>query len=107
MMQQGAHGVYSGFRPDCFKEFFVGRMEYHLGLPRMVREPPEGLPTNDNTRYICQNIDGDTYYATMFDQRWGIPVYSAYTLSRENIDFQARRNTYKWKQNEGNKKINI
>ena len=60
-------------------------------------------PTNLKIRYICQkdyieNDDG-THYGTMFDKQFGIPVYSAYTLTEDNVDFKEWARP-KWKQTE-------
>lgn len=64
--------------PDrpCYTQFFV------------QGQPPEGLrgPRNGFTRYICQPPTPDQehmYYATMFDEHFGIAVFSAYTLWRD------------------------
>ena len=75
--------VYGGKGNICFTKNFVGSV------------PPEGLqsPTNFFIKKICQkdyNEDG-THYGTMFDKEFGIPVYSAYTLSitKDKIDLKA------------------
>lgn len=65
---------------SCYTRFFVRG------------QPPFGLRTGDalqGIRYICQppSICGqpdanDNFYATMFDEEWGIAVFSAYSLTR-------------------------
>lgn len=71
--------------PDrpCYKQFFVGG------------QPPVGLRRNEDTeiRDICQppKLNQDplqTYYATMFDERYGLAVFSAYKLSKGDEKFQ-------------------
>ena len=71
--------------PDrpCYKQFFVGG------------QPPVGLRWNEDTeiRDICQppKLNQDplqTYYATMFDERYGLAVFSAYKLSKGDEKFQ-------------------
>ena len=71
--------------PDrpCYKQLFVGG------------QPPVGLRWNEDTeiRDICQppKLNQDplqTYYATMFDERYGLAVFSAYKLSKGDEKFQ-------------------
>lgn len=69
----------------CYTKFFVRH------------QPPIGLRTGSdnlqNIRYICQppSVCGQpvakTFYATMFDERWGIAVFSAYVLTQTMVDF--------------------
>lgn len=84
--------VYGG-KSECFTKHFAGNA------------PPEGLRSRMNffIKYICQkdyNEDG-THYGTMFDKQFGIPVYSAYTLTKDKVDFKARTRPKKWRQTEG------
>ena len=93
-----------GFRKsvqnDCqnthVKEFF----------PRQTL--PVGLRANqEKIVLVCQqesrrkfNHERSTYYASLFDQARGIPVYSAYKLTLKNINYKWRcRPT--WQENEG------
>ena len=59
---------------------------------------------NFKIRYICQKDlreDGDgTHYGTMFDKQFGIPVFSAYTLTEDNVDFKEWTRP-KWRKTEG------
>ena len=59
-------------------------------------------PMNFFIRYICQKDyqDDGTHYGTMFDRQFGIPVYSAYTLTEDKVDFKERTRP-KWKQTQG------
>ena len=63
----------------CYTAYFVGR------------RPPEGLRNDHETmRYICQPPKPNqvtTYYATMFDEHYGIAVFSAYRLSFLTVHF--------------------
>ena len=74
--------VYGAEEADCYKKNFAGY------------EPPVGLrdPHNLRTKYICQKdypeFDYGTHYGTMVGKRFGIPVYSAYTLTEDNVDFK-------------------
>ncbi|XP_078342611.1 nuclease-like isoform X1 [Oculina patagonica] len=52
-------------------------------------------------KYICQPGNQQTYYATMFDERLGIAVYSAYKLTQEKVNFLKGRPTKSWKQTPG------
>ena len=86
--------VYPGNGDECYRKNFAGN------------QPPVGLrdPMNFKIKYICQkdyheNDDG-THYGTMFDKQFGIPVYSAYTLTGNNVDFKEWARP-KWKQTEG------
>lgn len=68
----------------CFTQFFAHG------------QPPNGLRTTNlqNMRYICQQLPahpGTYFYATMFDEGRGIPVYSAYVLNANNINFVAQQ----------------
>jgi len=70
--------------PDqpCYTQFFVGGQQ------------PAGLRNGlnlQNIRYICQQVNQQTYYATMFDQALGIAVFSAYMLTQANANFPHRQ----------------
>ena len=61
--------------PDCYKQFVAGN------------EPPSGFRKNHtNITYICQQVPDDPtgtfFYSTMFDVDYGIPIYSAYVVSK-------------------------
>ena len=69
-------------------------------------QPPTGLRTANlaNMRYICQQVPahaGTYFYATMFDEGRGIPVYSAYALNANNVNFVAQAGGG-WIQTNGN-----
>ena len=66
--------AYADDSQDCYKAFFVGRT------------PPTGLGRSGGKyKYICQKLSDDiTYFATMFDEGVGIPVYSAYLVEKAN-----------------------
>ena len=59
---------------------------------------------NFKIKYICQKDhqedDDGTHYGTMFDKQFGIPVYSAYTLTEDNVDFKEWTRP-KWRQTKG------
>ena len=86
--------VYDGKWVDCYMKNFAGNV------------PPVGLrdPKNLKISYICQKdyqeYDDGTHYGTMFDEQFGIPVYSAYTLTEDKVDFKEWTRP-KWKQTEG------
>ena len=67
---------------QCFTQFFVHG------------QPPTGLrvATLNNMRYICQlrAPSQSIRYASMHDEGLGIPVYSAYVLHANNVNFQAQ-----------------
>lgn len=81
---------------DCYKKFFVGEIS-----PLGLRNTFPWSKKSKDLRYICQQVGGETYYGTMFDEGTGIPVFSAYTVTPDNIQFQDR-NPSKWTQTEGN-----
>ena len=67
---------------DCYTQFFIHG------------QPPIGLRTGDKNlhfiKYICQpptpyQQNQDTYFATMFDEFYGIAVFSAYTLTQATV----------------------
>ena len=69
---------------------------------------PVGLRANqDKIVFVCQqesrkqlNHERRTYYASLFDQARGIPVYSAYKLTSKNMNYKWRcRPT--WQENKG------
>ena len=58
---------------------------------------------NFKIRYICQKdnrYDDGTHYGTMFDKQFGIPVYSAYTLTKDKVNFKEWPRP-KWRQTQG------
>ena len=85
--------VFNNPNQPCYTQFFVGG------------EPPEGLRAGhhnlQNIRYICQKVNQQTYYGTMFDQGLGIAVFSAYTLTQANANFRNPRPPGHWKQTPG------
>ena len=81
----------------CFRRFFQrNRPPIHLRLNTLHR-----------MRYICQQVPGQQtfqgpfYYATMYDEGAGIPVYSAYFLYSGNNQFRAQ-GARGWSQTPGN-----
>lgn len=82
---------------NCYRKFFAGK------------KPPKGLrpniPYNDNIRYICQKPAGGKYkmgqYGTMFDENLGIAVFSAYTLTADNVAFHDRPYPLLWTKTPG------
>lgn len=89
--------VYNDPDLECYTQFFVGG------------QPPTGLrqQDNNNIRYICQpprpnQQAQDTYYATMFDEDYGIAVFTAYTLTQENTDFPGHQQDANWCPTPGN-----
>ena len=84
--------VYGGDANECYRKNFAGNL------------PPVGLrdPMNFFIRYICQKDyqDDGTHYGTMFDKQFGIPVYSAYTLTEDKVNFKEWPRP-KWRQTQG------
>ncbi|XP_015778679.1 PREDICTED: uncharacterized protein LOC107356589 isoform X4 [Acropora digitifera] len=80
---------------DCYKQFVAGK------------QPPSGFrQDHTNIRYICQQAPDDpvTYYSTMFDLNYGIPVYSAYVVFQEQarqFGNVSRTGREKWRQEPG------
>ena len=54
----------------CYRKFFVGK------------KPPIGFKSNKTIRYICQKSGSNTCFSTMFDLSYGIPIYSAYMVTK-------------------------
>ncbi|CAH3128686.1 unnamed protein product [Pocillopora meandrina] len=79
----------------CYRRFFVGM------------KPPEGLRRsnshNPNIRYICQRPEEKrkSQYGTMFDESLGLAVFSAYTLTAKDVDFQNRAHPASWAKTPG------
>ncbi|XP_078355032.1 uncharacterized protein LOC144639612 isoform X1 [Oculina patagonica] len=90
--------VVSGTASKCYLPFFVNG------------QPPIGFRNNDvNIRYICQTSLGNPayVYATMFDLSYGIPIYSAYFVTKaEASHFGAVKRTGGWHQEKGIPKSN-
>lgn len=84
--------VYGGDANECYRKNFAGNL------------PPVGLrdPMNFFIRYICQKDyqDDGTHYGTMFDRQFGIPVYSAYTLTEDKVNFKEWTRP-EWRQTQG------
>lgn len=66
---------------DCYTQFFVNRLQ------------PTGLRNLNGAtiKYICQPSKPNqdplrTYYATMFDEDYGIAVFSAYELTQQMVN---------------------
>ena len=85
--------VFNNPNQQCYTQFFAG------GLP------PTGLRAGQNNlqniRYICQMVNRQTYYGTMFDLGRGIAVFSAYTLTQANANFPNRQRPGQWTQTPG------
>ncbi len=68
--------VFSTIQP-CYTPFFVDG------------KPPSGFRLDHtNIRYICQRVPGNSllnFYSTMFDLNYGIPIYSAYVVRKEQV----------------------
>lgn len=79
--------------PDCYKRFFVSE------------NPPTGLRTGpDNLqgiRYICQVDENRPFYSTMFDEKNGIAVFSAYALRPRGVRFPRGKPSLPWSRTEG------
>lgn len=84
--------VFNNPNQQCYTQFFVGG------------GPPTGLRTGQGQKivYICQMVNQQTYYGTMFDENRGVAVFSAYTLTQGNVNFQPGRPRPNWKQTPGN-----
>ncbi|XP_067049924.1 nuclease-like isoform X1 [Acropora muricata] len=86
--------VFNNPNQPCYTQFFAGGA------------PPQGLRFGQinlqNIRYICQMVNGRSYYGTMFDEGRGIAVFSAYKLTQANATFQSpRRRPRSWKETPG------
>ena len=82
------------FIQGCYRRFVAGN------------KPPLGFRQFDtNILYICQQVPGDPmnfFYSTMFDINYGIPVYSAYVVSKEQASqFGTVELTGAWRQEKG------
>ena len=84
--------VYNNPNQQCYRQFFVPQQGQGQGQGQ--GRPPVGLrqPNDPNIRYICQppgrnEQPPQTYYATMFDELWGIAVFSAYRLTHATAHF--------------------
>ena len=94
------HYYFNNRNRQCYKQFFVGG------------KPPDGLRKlkDKDIQYICQpprpnqlhQNPPDTYYATMFDKRYGIAVFSAYTLTKEKAVFKNYNGQLGWCPTPGN-----
>ena len=86
--------VFNNPNQQCYTQFFAGG------------RPPTGLRAGQNNlqniRYICQIVNRQTYYGTMFDQGRGIAVFSAYSLTQANANFPNRQRPGQWTQTPGN-----
>lgn len=88
--------VYNDPDLPCYTQFFVGGQR------------PTGLRRQDNNlRFICQpprpnQQAQNTYYATMFDERFGIAVFAAYTLTQFNAVFPGNQDAANWCPTPGN-----
>ena len=83
----------------CYKTFFASS------------QPPSGFRTNHtNIRYICQQVPENPayFYSTMFDLKYGIPIYSAYVVNKtEASKFgTAKRTDDKWRQEQSGEHSN-
>ena len=83
----------------CYKTFFASS------------QPPSGFRTNHtNIRYICQQVPENPayFYSTMFDLKYGIPIYSAYVVNKtEASQFgKAKRTDDKWRQEQSGEHSN-
>jgi len=88
----GPQMVFNNPNQPCYTQFFAGGQQ------------PTGLRTGQNLqniRYICQMVNQQTYYGTMFDQALGIAVFSAYTLTQANANFPNRPRPTRWTQTPG------
>lgn len=82
----------------CYNSFVVGGIA-PLGFRK------GGKPWD--IRYICQQVPGNPtfFYSTMFDQKYGIPIYSAYVLKQGEPDkfgTAERKGSEKWREEPGN-----
>ena len=85
--------VFNNPLAQCYLSFFLGGIQ------------PTGLRTGQtlqHMRYICPMVNQQTYYATMFDQDFGIPALAAYTVTNQNVDFGSNPRRATWRQAQGN-----
>lgn len=79
--------------PDCYKRFFVRERP-----PSGLRAGPDNL---QGIRYICQLDENRPFYSTMFDEKNGIAVFSAYTLTPRRTRFPRSRRSLPWSRTQG------
>ena len=90
--------VFNNSNQPCYLQFFVGGV------------PPTGLRTGQNLQnisYICQTVNQQTYYSTMFDENRGIAVFSGYTVTQANRDFRPDRPRPRWRKTQGSYSLAI
>ena len=85
--------VVSASIQSCYTPFFASAT------------PPTGFRTDHtNIRYICQQIPHNAafFYSTMFDLNYGIPIYSAYVVSKtQATQFGTAMRPNEWRQEAG------
>ena len=89
---------------SCFRQYFLGGY-----IPEELEINFNDTPSVD-IRYICQtrdNIFTEYYYATLYDEKYGVPVYSGYRISRsqgvniDTISYRQRPRSSAWQTTPG------
>lgn len=89
---------------SCFRQYFLGQH-----IPRYLEINFNNTPSS-YLKYICQtrdNIFTVYYYATLFDEAYGVPVYSGYRISRsqgiriDTISYRQRPSSRAWQKTPG------
>ena len=94
----------------CFKQFFLGQY-----IPQYLEINFNNTPSS-YLKYICQtrdNIFTVHYYASLFDEQYGVPVYSGYRIGRsharniDTISYRQRPRSSAWQTTPGEWKLFI
>lgn len=98
----------SSLATSCFTQYFLGgNIPQDLEINFNDTQP-------SNLKYICQTRDNNFavyYYATLFDEKYGVPVYSGYKISQSdgvNIDripYTQRPSSNSWQTTPGEYKL--
>ena len=89
---------------SCFRQFFLGQY-----IPQYLEINFNNTPSS-YLKYICQtrdNIFTVHYYASLFDEQYGVPVYSGYRISRsqgiriDTISYRQRPSSSAWQKTPG------
>ncbi|XP_029189537.2 uncharacterized protein [Acropora muricata] len=89
---------------SCFRQYFLGGY-----IPEELEINFNDTPSAD-IRYICQtrdNIFTESYYATLYDEKYGVPVYSGYRIGRsqarniDTISYRQRPRSSAWQTTPG------
>ena len=94
----------SSLATNCFTQYFLGG-----NIPQDLEINFNDTPPA-NLKYICQTRDNNFavyYYATLFDEKYGVPVYSGYKISQsdganiDSIPYTQRPSSNSWQTTPG------